>query len=71
MRRQALERYAGALGLCPASLVPLRALVWLIHAYSDARHAAADAGGEPSKDALRRSLFLALWTEEVRDLVQS
>jgi len=71
VRRRALERYARALGLTSASLAPLRALVWLIHAYSDARHAAADAGGPPSKEALRRSLFLALWTAEVRDLMQS
>jgi hypothetical protein len=71
LRRRSLDRYAGRLGLAPASLGPLRALVWLVHAYSDARHAAADAGGPPSAEALRRSLFLALWTAEVRDLMQS
>jgi hypothetical protein len=70
VRRMSLERYAHALGLPPASLDPLRALVWLVHAESDARHAAADAGGAPSAEALRRSLFLALWTAEVGDLMQ-
>jgi hypothetical protein len=41
----------------------------MIHAHSDVRHAAADAGGSPPPEALRQSLFLALWTAEVRDLV--
>jgi hypothetical protein len=68
VRRACLERYARALGLDPARLAPLRALVWLIHAHSDFRHAMADAGGSPPADALRRSLFLALWTAEVRDI---
>jgi len=71
IRRKSVERYARALGLDPASIGPLRALVWLIHAHSDVRHAAADAGGAPSADALRRSLFLALWTAEVRDLMRT
>jgi hypothetical protein len=71
LRRHSLERYTRTLGLAPASLGPLRALVWLIHAYSDARHAEADAGGPPSAEALRRSLFLALWTAEVRDLMRA
>jgi hypothetical protein len=70
VRRSSLERYARIMGLDPASLAPLRALVWLIHAHSDLRHAEADAGGPPSDDALRRSLFLALWSAEVRDLVR-
>jgi hypothetical protein len=71
VRRRCLERYADSIGLPYASLEPLRALVWLIHAYSDALHAAADAGGPPSAEALRRSLFLALWSAEVRDLSQA
>jgi hypothetical protein len=68
IRRDCLARYCGALGLDPAQLAPLRALVWLIHAQSDARHAAADAGGVPSAALLSRSLFLALWEEEVRHI---
>jgi hypothetical protein len=38
----------------------------MIHAPSDFQHGAADAGGRPSASALERSLFLALWAEEVR-----
>jgi hypothetical protein len=68
IRRDCLARYLEALGLDSAQLAPLRALVWLIHAQSDFRHAAADAGGPPPAEALARSLFLALWTEEVRHI---
>jgi hypothetical protein len=68
IRRDCLARYCGSLGLDPAQLGPLRALVWLIHAQSDARHAAADVGGVPPAELLSRSLFLALWEEEVRHI---
>jgi hypothetical protein len=65
---ECLGRYLDVTGLGSAALAPLRALVWLIHAQSDARHAAADAGGPPPAEALGQSLFLALWTEEIRHL---
>jgi aminoglycoside phosphotransferase (APT) family kinase protein len=68
VRRECLARYMAAQGLDPAQLRPLRALVWLMHTPSDFRHAAADAGGPPPSAALGRSLFLALWTEELRRL---
>jgi len=70
VRRECLARYLDALGLKPACLAPLRVLVWLIHAQSDFRHAAADAGGSPTADALKRSLSLALWAEEVRHVAR-
>lgn len=66
VRRDCLIRYADALGLAPERLLPLAVLGWLIHAPSDFRHAVADGGGTPSREALERSLFLALWAEEVR-----
>lgn len=66
VRAECLARYLDALGLDAAGLAPLRVLLWLVHAPSEYRHAAADAGGPPTPDALRRSLFLALWEEEVR-----
>jgi hypothetical protein len=68
IRRDCLARYFGTLGLEPAQLAPLRALVWLVHAQSDARHAAADAGGVAPAELLSRSLFLALWEQEVRHI---
>jgi hypothetical protein len=68
VRHACLTRYLDALGLDRESLAPLRVLVWLIHAQSEFRHAAADAGGPPSPAALGRSLFLALWQQEVRDV---
>ena len=68
VRRDCLTRYLEGAGLDTSQLAPLRALVWLIHAQSDARHATADAGERPSPEALSRSLFLALWSEEIRKL---
>jgi hypothetical protein len=70
IRRDSLARYLDATGLERSLLAPLRALVWLIHTPSDFRHAAADAGGRPSKALLTRSLFLALWTAEVRQIAR-
>jgi aminoglycoside phosphotransferase (APT) family kinase protein len=70
VRRDCLARYLDALGLDSTSLAPLRALVWLIHAQSDYRHAAADTGGPPPPAVLARSLFLGLWTEEVRHIAR-
>jgi len=66
VRRDCLARYFDRLGLAPSQLRPLQVLVWLIHARSDFQHFVADAGGPPPVDALRRSLFLALWREEMR-----
>jgi hypothetical protein len=68
VRRDCLARYLEALGLDSARLTPLRALVWLIHAESDFRHVAADVAGPPPSEVLARSLFLALWTEEIRQV---
>jgi hypothetical protein len=70
IRRDALARYLDATGLDLAHLGPLRALVWLIHAHSDFRHAAADAGARPPTALLAKSLFLALWAAEVRQIAR-
>jgi hypothetical protein len=66
VRRNCLGRYLDAIGIDLAQLGPLRVLLWLIHAQSEYRHAAADAGGPPTSNVLARSFFLALWAEEVR-----
>lgn len=66
IRRDCLSGYFERLGLAPAQLRPLRVLAWLIHARSEFEHFAADAGGRPEAGVLRRSLFLALWHEELR-----
>jgi hypothetical protein len=70
VRRECLVRYFDNLALDQANLAPLRVLVWLIHAQSEFRHAVADAGGPPSAQALRRSLSVALWAEEVRHVAR-
>jgi len=70
VRRECLARYLAAVGVDPPQLRPLRALVWLMHTPSEFRHAEADAGGPPPASALERSLFLALWSAEVRRLAE-
>jgi aminoglycoside phosphotransferase (APT) family kinase protein len=54
VRRECLMRYCDRTGLDLEELLPLRQLVWLIH-----------AAGAPGSDVLRRSLFKSLWEEEV------
>lgn len=61
---QVLGRYARALGLDADTLRPLRLLAWPIHAKSEYRRMARQAGAPPSVATLRDSLFLALWEEE-------
>ncbi len=68
IRRECLARYLAALGLDQSQLAPLRALAWLVHTPSDARHAEADAGGTPPAALLSRSLFLKLWEAEIRHI---
>jgi hypothetical protein len=38
----------------------------MLHSRSEYEHLAADEAGRPAPDALRRSVFLSLWEEEVR-----
>lgn len=70
VRRDCLARYLDALALDSTQLGPLRVLLWLIHAESEFRHAAADAGGSPPRHLLAQSLFLALWAEDVRHVAR-
>ncbi len=70
VRVECLTRYCQALGLDPAALAPLRLLVWLLHAASEYQRLVSDAGGPPSRAALRGSLFRRLWQAELRHLRQ-
>jgi len=71
VRHECLTLYRDMLGISAAQLAPLRLLLWLTHAPSEFRQMTADAGGPPGPDVLRRSLFLAFWAEELRDLTRS
>jgi Phosphotransferase enzyme family len=64
--QECLGRYLARLGLDSAILSPLRLLTWILHSRSEYRRIAADGAAPPNPDALRRSLFLALWEEELR-----
>jgi hypothetical protein len=66
VRQRTLARYAARVGLPTDALRKLAVLVWLIHAGSEFQHFTDDVGGAPSSEALRQSLFLALWQEEMR-----
>jgi hypothetical protein len=64
--RECLARYAEEVGIDPAAMRPLRVLAWMLHARSEYSRLAADAGGRPKIEALRESIFLGLWEEELR-----
>ena len=66
LRSECLARYASLVGLDSDALRPLGVLVWLIHSRSEFQHFSADVAGIPEREALRRSLFVSLWEEEVR-----
>src|SRR5262249_17326880 len=64
--RECLERYASETGFDLANLRPLRLLCWLLHSRSEYQWFVADVARKPEREALRRSLFLSLWEQEVR-----
>ena len=66
VHKECVNRYAARVGLDPAHVAGLHSLTWLIHSRSEYRRLVADAGGPPRADTLGRSLFLALWREELR-----
>jgi hypothetical protein len=66
IQRECLTRYMNRLGLDLGLIGPLRILTWIIHTGSEYERLAADAGGAPGPEQLRRSRFLRLWEEEVR-----
>jgi hypothetical protein len=67
VRSECLARYTSHIGLDSDALRPLGLLVWLIHSRSEYKHFAADAAGRPERETLRRSLFVSLWEEELRN----
>ncbi len=66
VHRDCVARYAQRVGLDAGHVHGLHLLTWIIHARSEYRRLAADAGGPPAPPALARSLFLALCREELR-----
>jgi hypothetical protein len=66
VRQECLARYTKQVGLDPVELPALSLLVWLIHSRSEYRHFMADSAEKPDDTALRRSLFVSLWEEELR-----
>jgi hypothetical protein len=60
------QRYCERTGLELAVLRPLRLLTWLIHSCLEYKRFVAEAVNQPESAALRRSLFVSLWEEELR-----
>ncbi|MGZ4337108.1 MAG: aminoglycoside phosphotransferase family protein [Gaiellaceae bacterium] len=63
--RRSEDRYCELVGLEPESLGPLRLLCWTLHARSEYRRLEADDAARPSVAALRDSVFLNLWRQEL------
>ena len=66
IHHECVARYAERVGLDDRHVRGLHALTWLVHTRSEYLRFAADAGGEPPAAALRRSLFVNLWRQELR-----
>lgn len=60
------HRYIEALDIAPVVIAPLRLLCWIVHSESEYRRLQQDGAGRPDTEALARSVFLALWREEMQ-----
>src|SRR5262249_15680709 len=69
--RECLEIYSSKTGLDLANLYPLRLLCWLLHSRSEYQWFIADVARKPEQEALRRSLFISLWEQELRCAARS
>ncbi len=71
VRRECQERYAERVGVPRTDIAPLSLLCWMLHSRSEYRQFATDIGAVPGPSQLRRSLFVSLWEEELRGLLQA
>ncbi len=63
---ECVGRYLERTGVTPDVVRPLRVLTWMLHSRSEYLRFTADAGGRPTADRVRRSLFVRLFEEELR-----
>jgi hypothetical protein len=68
LRHELLEQHREQIGISMVALRALRALCWVGHAESEFQAFSADAGGSPSADQLRESVFARLWALELAHL---
>jgi hypothetical protein len=68
LRAELVKQYRDRFGISTDAERALRALCWIEHADSEFQHVTADAGGRPTDDALRASVFVQLWKEEIAAL---
>jgi Phosphotransferase enzyme family len=67
VHRECTARYTKAVGLASGSVPGLALLTWMIHSRSEYRRLVGDAGGRPTLEALRGSLFFQLWKRELSE----
>ncbi len=65
LQAECLQYYVVQTGIDPAALIPLRLLAWLIHSRSEYKQIVAESASHHDPTALRRSLFVSLWEEEL------
>jgi len=63
---ECLDRYASKTGLDLGNFHPFRLLCWLLHSRSEYQWFVADVARKPEREALRNSLFVSLWEQELR-----
>ena len=68
LRQELVAQHREQLGISSDAVRGLRALCWIGHAESEFQAFSADAGGPPSVDRLRESMFTRLWALELADL---
>jgi hypothetical protein len=63
---ECVRLYCKALQLDEGCVSALRLFTWLLHSRSEYQRLRADEGGIPSMERLRESVFVVLWSEELR-----
>jgi aminoglycoside phosphotransferase (APT) family kinase protein len=60
-----VSAYLAATKVPLASVRPLRLLTWMLHSRSEYRQMRRASRGSPTKEKLRESVFVRLWSEEM------
>jgi hypothetical protein len=67
---ECVARYVAAVGIPASAVAPLRVLLWMVHSHSEFQQLRRKHGPPPEAAALRSGLFLRLWDEEIRFVLE-